>query len=498
VLTDGLCSGTGTVASTTLTADQTFDFATLNTNFFGADSGTLLCGTRRLNYDDKGPVNETLQAQNLISTLRRLNVDLINLQEVSDARLLADAVSTSLSGYSLVCSDRFSFFFQDQCAQTVTVSGSTSTVFGPTVLSQKVCVVYRTATVSPVWNESGPMLTDLFTYPGSNAWASGRLPYLFVANVTIGGVTRKLHVVNLHALSGSAASDYTRRTEDFRVLKERLDSWYPRANLIIAGDYNDRLVGSIVAGQPSSAWRFDVQPSTTNANAPGPTDNPDYDILTKVPDAQGCSSFGANGSMIDHITVSNEVVSAYIPGTVGVLTPGILDYFNTTSDHSPVVARFDLARMSAGTSTGGPLTLLTPTYNCTTAAISFNVIGGDGSPVTFFAPGITRASISSPNGILEPGLRFDPKTLFISVTQSGTTISQTFDYVTFCANRASGGLRVATSELTDGLMVTVLGNPTQRETVEVLIGNRNGEGVTTSRAVLSAKALPKPTGPPSG
>lgn len=493
-LTDVLCPGPGVIPSTTLTADQTFDFATLNTEFFGADSGTLLCGTRRLNYDDKGPANETLQAQNLISTLRRLNTDLVTLQEVSDARLLANAVSTSLSGYSLVCSDRFSFFFQDQCAQTVTVSGSTSTVFGPTVLSQKVCVLYRTATVSPVWNESGPMLTDLFNYPGSNAWASGRLPYLFVANVTIGGVTRKLHVVNLHALSGSGSSDYARRTEDFRVLKERLDSWYPRANLIIAGDYNDRTVGSIAAGQPSSVWRFDALPATTNPNAPGPTDNPDYDILTKTPDALGCSSFGANGSMIDHITVSNEVFPAYIPGTVGVVTPGILDYFNTTSDHSPVVARFDLARMSAGTSTGGPLTLLTPTYNCTTAAISFNVIGGDGSPVTFFAPGITRASISSPNGILEPGLRFDPKTLFISATQNGTTVSQTFDYVAYCANR-TGNLRVATSELVDGLTVTVLGNPTQKEMVEVLIGNRNGEVVTLRISDEQGRSISQSTTP---
>ncbi len=475
-LADSFCSGTGVVASTTLTADQTFDFATMNLAFFGADSGTLACGNRVLNYDDKGPLNETLQAQNVIETMRRLNADIITLQEVSDATLLSNAVSASLSGYAMTCSDRFSFFFQNQCNQSVTVSGSTSTVFGPTSLAQKVCVLYKTSTVTPIFGESGPMLTDLFTYPGANGWASGRLPYLFVANVNINGVTRKIHVVNIHALSGSGTTEYNRRAEDMKVLKERLDSWYPRANVILAGDYNDRIITSIAAGQPSSAWRFDVLPSTTGGNTPGIIDNPDYDILTKSLDALGCSSFGANGNVIDQITVSNEVLPGYIRNTVSVFTPGILDYFNTTSDHSPVLARFDLAQLPPATATGGPLTLLTPTYNCTTAAISFNLIGGDGSPVTYFAPGITRASITTPNGVLEPGLRFDPKTLFISATQNGTTVSQTFDYTAYCAIRANTG-RVATPEMSNDLNVTVLGNPTQSEMVEVVISNANQEGV---------------------
>lgn len=477
VLADSFCSGTGVAASTTLTADQTFDFATMNTEFFGADSGTLACGNRILNYDDKGPFDESLQARNFIETIRRLNTDMVVLQEVSNATLLTTAVSASLSGYAVSCSDRFSFFFQNQCNQSVTVSGSTSTVFGPTSLSQKVCVLYKTSTVTPVLGESGPMLTDLYNYPNANGWASGRLPYLFVANVNINGVTRKIHVVNIHALSGSGTSDYNRRSEDFRVLKERLDTQYPRANVILAGDYNDRIITSIAAGQPSSAWRFDVLPSSLS-NTPGITDNPDYEVLTKPLDAARCSSFGANGNVIDHITVSNEVLPGYIRNTVSVFTPGILDYFNNTSDHSPVVARFDLAQFSPSTATGGPLTLLTPTYNCTTAAISFNLIGGDGSPVTYFAPGITRASITTPTGILEPGLIFDPKTLFISATQNGTTVSQTFDYTAYCAaNRANTG-RVAVPEMGNELTVTVLGNPTQSETVEVIIANTNGEKAT--------------------
>jgi len=473
VLADSFCSGTGVVASSTLTADQTFDFATMNTEFFGADSGTLACGNRRLTYDDKGPTNETLQAQNFISTIRRLNTDMVVLQEVSNATLLTNAVSASLSGYAVACSDRFSFYFQDQCNQSVTISGSVSTVFGPTALSQKVCVLYKTSTVTPVLGESGPMLTDLYNYPNANGWASGRLPYLFVANVTINGVTRKIHVVNIHALSGSGTSDYTRRTEDMRVLKERLDSRYPRANVILAGDYNDRIITSIASGQPSSAWRFDVLPLSMS-NTPGTTDNPDYEVLTKSLDQAGCSSFGATGNVIDHITVSNEVLPGYLRGTVSVFTPGILDYFNNTSDHSPVLARFDLAQLSPSTATGGPIALLTPTYNCTTGAVSFNLIGGDGSPVTYFAPGITRTSITTPSGILEPGLRFDPKTLFISATQNGTTVSQTFDYTAFCAVRANTG-RVATPEMGSDLNVTVLGNPTQHEMVEVVITNTNGE-----------------------
>jgi hypothetical protein len=82
--------------------------------------------------------------------------------------------------------------------------------------------------------------------------------------------------------------------------------------------------------------------------------------------------------------------------------------------------------------TGGTLALTQPTYNCQTGAIVFNSTGGDGSPITYNAPGIMRSSATSNSGTVEQGLRNDPKPITITATQSGQTLSYTFDFGAFC------------------------------------------------------------------
>lgn len=104
---------------------------------------------------------------------------------------------------------------------------------------------------------------------------------------------------------------------------------------------------------------------------------------------------------------------------------------------------------------GGPLALLTPTYDCATGGITFNPTGGDGTPIVYTAVGVRRALATSNTGLVEAELRADPKPLVISATQSGVTVSQTFDFAAVCA-----GGRVAQAESDAGLQVRVLGNPT--------------------------------------
>ena len=84
--------------------------------------------------------------------------------------------------------------------------------------------------------------------------------------------------------------------------------------------------------------------------------------------------------------------------------------------------------------TGGSLSQTQPTYNCATGAITFNTSGGDGSPITFSAPGIARSSASSNTGTVEQGLRNDPKSLTITAMQSGQTATYVFDFNAYCAN----------------------------------------------------------------
>lgn len=416
---DQTCGGTFSVS---LTPDQTFDLVTFNTEFFGADGGVITCPTSPTSrpYPDNGPTNETLQAQNVATVLNRLNADVMVLEEVSNQPLLAQVVSNSMSGYSLVCSDRFSYYFQADCDQAVESDG---TVFGPSSLAQKVCVVYKNSTVNFLANESRALFDGRYNYPNANNWSSGRLPYLFAANVTINGATQKVYIVGIHAKSGSATADYQRRQQDILELKTELDTNYPNANVIIAGDYNDQILTSIATGQPSTYRPFDVLDNGA--------DNPNYEILTKPLEAQGCRSFGS-GSFLDHITVSNELLPAYIPGSALVFLPGIQNYGNTTSDHFPVLARFDLSKLSTPP-TGGSLALVEPLYNCDTRQLTFQSSGSNGSPVEYMAIGV-RGWSTNPIAFIEAPVVADPNssTILLMARQNGVEVSRVFNFRQFC------------------------------------------------------------------
>ena len=98
----------------------------------------------------------------------------------------------------------------------------------------------------------------------------------------------------------------------------------------------------------------------------------------------------------------------------------------------------------------GTLTLSQPTYNCSSGAITFNTSGGNGSPITYSAAGITRDNAGNNSGTVEAGLRTDPKPIVITAMQGGNSTSFTFNLAAFCAspsNRApiyNGGLGTAT------------------------------------------------------
>lgn len=346
---DQLCGGTGT---TGLTTDQTFDVTTWNVEFFGADGGVISCTAAPTSrpYDDLGPFDEARQASNVKTVLERLNSDVYVLEEVSDAALLAQVVSTSIGSYSLTCSDRYSYYWQGDCEQTE--------VFLPNQLAQKVCVLYKRSTVVPVLAETKPLLADQYGYgpngpanATTNNWSSGRLPYLFVADVTTNGLTKRLHIVGLHAKSGSAPADYARRQQDYADLKNKLQTDYPSANVLILGDYNDQADSSITTGRMSSFNNFVTDPTN-------------FSVLTRPLEAQGCRTF-ESGSFLDHIVISNELFPAYIPNSANVLTPavGLEGGYSstTTSDHRPVTARFDLNRLNPPLATTPVSSSLEPT-----------------------------------------------------------------------------------------------------------------------------------------
>lgn len=129
--------------------------------------------------------------------------------------------------------------------------------------------------------------------------------------------------------------------------------------------------------------------------------------------------------------------------------------------------------------------LLAPTYNCQTGAISFNISGGDGSPVTYSAPGIMRSSATSNSGTVEPGLRADPKTIPITGTQSGQTSTFVFDLPGLCGRQA----RLATPEDQAGLQIVVLGNPLINNQLVVEVSGANEKALDLALSEAGGRVM---------
>lgn len=306
----GVCSPTAVLSPDgTLDRNKTFDVAVWNVEWLG--------------HPANGPSNEQLQQDNVKCVVEKLKSDVVVLVEVCDTSKLKDILPT---GYRYKCSAQYySHFFDDP-----------ETTTNP---AQKVCVAYNTVTVNPIEADCKALLTNNATFtvnsPDNSFWASGRLPYLFSANVTLDGITHTVRVVGIHAKAGSAAADYTRRETDVQALKKELDEKYANDLVILAGDFNDDLDTSITVGKSSTYANF-------------VRDTARYRAITKsLSDAKKRSTV-TQTEMVDHIVVSNELTQAYENNTADVATATSINfisaYRSATTDHYPVWARFDLKK----------------------------------------------------------------------------------------------------------------------------------------------------------
>jgi endo-1,4-beta-xylanase len=87
---------------------------------------------------------------------------------------------------------------------------------------------------------------------------------------------------------------------------------------------------------------------------------------------------------------------------------------------------------------GQPLSLVAPTYNCATNEFKFNTVGGDGSPISFSAVGISspttncaaRVDAEIAQDIRDQRPNVDP--FILSATQNGITVWYSWDALTAC------------------------------------------------------------------
>jgi endonuclease/exonuclease/phosphatase family metal-dependent hydrolase len=273
--------------------DDRFVIATWNIEWFGDSSA--------------GPNNEQLQFDNVLEVITTIDADLYTFQEIADVASWNQLV-IALPGYSGILAS----YSQDQ----------------------RTAYLYRDETVSP--RGSGILTTGQNSYD----WA-GRQPLWFNFDATINGITREIHAYGIHAKAFSDSESYQRRVNASNQLKTYLDGFREDENVIFFGDYNDRLMISNYAGQPSPYANF--------------VDDPNYFPVTFSLEAAGATSFRSS-SMIDHITVYGELIEDHVAGAQRVEnTNYISNFLNTTSDHYPVVTSFEFQEATSAAEPGSDL-----------------------------------------------------------------------------------------------------------------------------------------------
>jgi len=162
-------------------------------------------------------------------------------------------------------------------------------------------------------------------------------------------------------------------------LRDSLNAHYKHDNIILLGDFNDDVYGSITSGAQSSYKSF--VDDATNFNA-----------ITYALNQSGASTFPSSISFIDNIIISNELSNAYVNTSATVEDPRtyINNYSTTTSDHLPVSARFLLSNKADQTITFN--TLASKTFG--DAAITLDGTNSSGMTVIYSSSDSNVATVN--------------------------------------------------------------------------------------------------------
>ena len=317
-----------------LPQDETFDIAAYNMSFFGSSGSSAIVRT---------PEEIAAQIENITTVLAHLDADVVSFEEMSSDASLA----TLLEGLNQRTGKHYQSVVSDEWSH----KESSDPSFPP----QKIGFIYNADVVS--LDPAAPpraMFNEGYNagnvYP-SDFWASGRLPFMATFIADIQGVKQRVKMVVIHGKAGGDAASYTRRVSDNQVLYDSLaTAAYDNDNIIIMGDFNDRLSASITSGQANSSYQVFV-------------DDPSYDKLTYGLDTAGQVSFlGTGDGLIDNVlfrkapnanpgaalktmaTTDEGVV--FIDSSMVIADPrSYVPTYNkvVASDHLPLMGRFLIA-----------------------------------------------------------------------------------------------------------------------------------------------------------
>lgn len=273
-----------------------------------------------------GPTDETLQLNNVASAMLAMDSDIYCIQEVAN-------LSTNPSIPALVA-----LMGSDVWEGKIVYPSAVD-------CDQRQGIIYKKARVQFVYSaqlsSGSPAQGNSYFYN----WSGGRYPARYDVNLVSGSNLVPLTIVNIHAKAedGDAAS-YTRRLGASEALKTLLTgSTYNTKNLVLIGDFNDYLVGTT---------------STACSCTDSPYKNFMDDTANYTATSQYLNDARWNRPLIENILLSNELSANYVLNSSAqevAATQSISNFFNTTSDHLPVSARFQFS------------TLATPSYSVPTS-----------------------------------------------------------------------------------------------------------------------------------
>lgn len=264
-----------------------------------------------------GPSNWDLQTKNIVAVVDSLGADLYAFQEVADQEAL-DNIVQYMNGYS----------------------GFTAS---HVPRDQDMAFVYNTNAIDSL--EAGPIdntdIGEAYQNKWDYYWANGRTPLFFRFNYTYENTTEEFYAVVIHGKANTEdyAESYKRRQMAAEGLYYYLRENKPDANIILLGDYNDDVDQSIYYVQENNDRVYQETPYDEFIED---TDN--FNVLTKKLSNAGESASVNYDEIIDHITISNELFDEHIQNSTLIHDPRsyIDNYENTTSDHLPVWAKFDI------------------------------------------------------------------------------------------------------------------------------------------------------------
>jgi hypothetical protein len=318
-------------------SDTTFEALNFNIEWLGdPDNGPT----------GSGP-NDSIQIANAIYLLKESKADLMMLQEIYSYNE-SDPIDNTTAFGKLIkgLNDHYGLgTYSGECSGAYSYSYTDSLNKG----GQRVCAIYKNSVVTKLFSRYMLDSMNLSSYPPtgqiSNFWASGRLPFQFMAEVNMKGQKDTVLFVGLHAKAGSAIDDWERRKLDVRVMYDSLMLEYPNKKIMILGDMNDDFDQSIYQGNISSYAPFlYTDPSETQVGGLRP--NTEWEALSLNLSRLGCASTATFSDFIDHQIISNEMLTSarglkYKPMSISSFRPIIANYRTTTSDHYATISTFD-------------------------------------------------------------------------------------------------------------------------------------------------------------